>query len=126
MQHRTIRTPIVPGTYVALYFFEMLTTHNWPLCPLQPVWNEIVKETNGEWEAHGNATALTEGGQLAYPAGLTSGQPLNGTASDNGATPRQTLANIDTDFATRAKSPERDITTVRANRAFLTILIVEP
>ncbi|KAF9527379.1 hypothetical protein CPB83DRAFT_768808 [Crepidotus variabilis] len=60
-----------------------------------------------------NATALTAGGQMAYPAGLTSGQPLNGTASDVGATPRQTLANIDTDVAARAKSPERAVRSTR-------------
>lgn len=79
------------------------------------------KSNGDQYETHENATALTEGGQLAYPAGLTSGQPLNGTASETGATPRQTLANIDTDFAARAKSPERDITTVRAKSSLFIV-----
>ncbi|KAF8902938.1 hypothetical protein CPB84DRAFT_1836052 [Gymnopilus junonius] len=59
----------------------------------------------GSWN---NGTGLTEGGQSAYPAGLTSGQ------AEGGGTPRQTSVNIDVQppsRATQSKSSERDLTT---------------
>ncbi|KDR75025.1 hypothetical protein GALMADRAFT_268571 [Galerina marginata CBS 339.88] len=93
-----------------------------------PVWADIVNGggQNGDhdgWNhgANGNATALTEGGLSAYPAGLTSGQqPLNVASSDNGGTPRQTSVNIDIHPPSRgtpSKSSERDVTSSPKPRA---------
>ncbi|KAF9482263.1 hypothetical protein BDN70DRAFT_829667 [Pholiota conissans] len=66
-----------------------------------PNWNEIINN-NGNGEAY-NGTALTQGGQSAYPAGLTSGPP----ASENGGTAR----NIDSPRAPMSRASERNIMT---------------